>query len=182
MRSTSSADVAVMNGGGIRMGIKKGEIRLKDIFSVLPFDNYIVVVKLKGRQIIAAIEHGLSGIEESRGRFPQISGMTLRFSPSAPRGNRVKEVRIGAVPLDPDREYAVATNDFLAAGGDGYKVFAEAIEPSRRPQAEVGMMKGEKIVFSDSGRWLRDLVAEFIREKGAVAPGTEGRIVEVGGQ
>jgi len=44
------------------------------------------------------------------------------------------------------------------------------------------MMKGEKVVFSDAGRWLRDVVAEFIREKGKIAPGTEGRITEVEGK
>jgi 2',3'-cyclic-nucleotide 2'-phosphodiesterase (5'-nucleotidase family) len=182
MRGAAKTDAAVMNGGGIRMSIRKGEIRLKDIYSVLPFDNYILAVRLSGRQIMEALEHGLSGIEESRGRFPQISGMTIRFSPSAPRGKRVKEIRIGGVAVDPDREYTVATNDFLAAGGDGYKIFAEVFESSRRLEAESGMRKGEKIVFSGSGRWLRDLVAEFIRGKKEIAPVTDGRIAEVEGR
>jgi 2',3'-cyclic-nucleotide 2'-phosphodiesterase (5'-nucleotidase family) len=178
MRSASKAEVAIMNGGGIRMSIKKGEIRLKDLHSVLPFDNFIVVIKLSGKQIVEALEQGLSGIEEGKGRFPQISGMTLHYSPFAPKGKRVKEVQVAGVPVDPNREYTVATNDFLAAGGDGYKAFGDAI----RAPADGGIRKGEKAVYNDSGRWLRDEVAEYIREKGKVAPREEGRIREVAGK
>jgi 2',3'-cyclic-nucleotide 2'-phosphodiesterase (5'-nucleotidase family) len=182
MRAASQADATIINGGGIRTSIKKGEIRVKDVYSVLPFDNYIVAVRLTGKQILGALDHGLSGIEEGEGRFPQVSGMTIGFSPSAPKGKRVKEVRIGGLPIDPGREYSVATNDFLAAGGDGYRAFGEAVKSSRDFEVVGGMMKGEKVVFSDSGRWLRDVVAEFIREKGKIAPGTEGRITEVEGK
>ena len=182
MRAASQADATIINGGGIRTSIKKGEIRVKDVYSVLPFDNYIVAVRLTGKQIRGALEHGLSGIEEGEGRFPQVSGMAIRFSPSAPKGKRVKEVRIGGLPIDPGREYSVATNDFLAAGGDGYRGFGEAVKSSRDFEVVGGMTKGEKVVFSDAGRWLRDVVAEFIREKGKIAPGTEGRIAEVEGE
>ena len=179
MRSASKAQVTIINGGGIRTSIKKGEIRVKDVYSVLPFDNYIVAIKLTGKQIIEALEHGLSGIEEGEGRFPQISGMRFRYSSGSPKGKRIKEVYLAGVPIDPAQEYSVATNDFLAAGGDGYKAFGEAVKSSRDFAVVGGMMKGEKVVFSDSGRWLRDVVAEYIREKGKIAPQTEGRITEV---
>jgi 2',3'-cyclic-nucleotide 2'-phosphodiesterase (5'-nucleotidase family) len=179
MRSVSKAEVTIINGGGIRTSIRKGEIRVKDVYSVLPFDNYIVAIKLTGKQIVEALEHGLSGIEEGEGRFPQISGMRLRYSLAGPKGKRVKEVHLAGIPLDPNQEYSVATNDFLAAGGDGYKAFGEAVKSSRDFAVVGGMMKGEKVVFSDSGRWLRDVVVEYIREKGEISPTAEGRIAEV---
>ena len=179
MRAASKADVTIINGGGLRTSIKKGEIRVKDVYSVLPFDNYIVAIKLTGKQIVEALEHGLSGIEEGEGRFPQISGMTLSYSFPGPEGKRVKEVHIAGIPINPNQEYSVATNDFLAAGGDGYKAFGEAVKSSRDFSVVGGMMKGEKVVFSDSGRWLRDVVVEHIRQKGEIAPKTEGRIAEV---
>lgn len=81
--------------------------------------------------------------------------------------------------IDFDREYVVATNDFLAAGGDGYKAFGEAIKSSRDFSVMGGMMKGEKVVYSDSGRWLRDVVVEYIKELKRIAPTVEGRIVEI---
>ena len=179
MRSLSGADAAIINGGGIRVSIRKGEVRVKDIYSALPFDNYIVAIKLTGKQIKEALEHGVSGIENEEGRFPQVSGLTFKFSPFAKRGSRVKEISIAGKPVPSDGEYIIATNDFMAVGGDGYKAFGEAIKSSKDLSVMGGMMKGEKIVYSDSSRWLRDVVVEYIREKKKIAPEVEGRIIEI---
>jgi 5'-nucleotidase / UDP-sugar diphosphatase len=179
MRQASNADVALINGGTIRTNMNRGEVRIKDVYSVLPFDNYIVAIKLTGIQLAEALEHGVSGIEEGEGRFPQVAGLTFTYSPSAPKGSRIREILIAGKPLDPGRGYSVATNDFLAVGGDGYRSFAEAVKSSKTFSVVGGMLQGEKVVYSDSGRWLRDVVVEYIREKGAIAPGREGRITEV---
>lgn len=168
MRYTSGADVTIINGGGIRASIKKGELRVKDVYSVLPFENYIVAIKLTGKQIREALEYGVSGVEDEEGGFPQVSGLTFEYSPSERKGLRIKKVSIQGKLIDLDKEYIVATNDFLAAGGDGYKVFAEA-----------GMMKGEKLVYNSSGQWLRDTVFEYIKGMKRVAPKVEGRIIEI---
>lgn len=179
VRHASSADMALINGGGIRTGIKKGGIRLKDIYSVLPFDNYIVAVKLTGRQIRESLEHGVSAVEEGAGRFPQVSGISFKYSRSSPAGSRVTEILIKGDPLDPGRDYVVATNDFLAAGGDGYKAFGEAVRASRDFEVIGGMMKGEMLIYINSGTWLRDVAADYIREKKIIAPVVNGRITEV---
>ncbi len=179
MRRTSGADVTLINGGGIRTSIKKGEMRVRDIYSVLPFDNYIVAIKVAGRQIKEALEHGVSAVEDEEGRFPQVSGLSFKYSPSEERGSRIEEISVTGHPIDFDREYIVATNDFLAVGGDGYKAFGEAIKSSRDFSVIGGMMKGEKVVYSESGKWLRDVVVEYIREKKRIAPLIEGRIIEI---
>jgi len=179
MRHASGADVTIINGGGIRTSIKKGEIRVKDIYSVSPFDNYIVAIKLTGKQIREALEYGVSAVEEEEGRFPQVSGLSFKYSPSTKRGSRVQEVLIAGKPIDPDQEYIVATNDFLAAGGDGYKAFGEAIKTSKDFSIIGGMMKGEKLAYSDSGRWLRDVVVDYLKEMRRIAPKVESRIIEV---
>jgi 2',3'-cyclic-nucleotide 2'-phosphodiesterase (5'-nucleotidase family) len=168
-----------MNGGGIRASIREGEIRVKDIYTALPFDNYIVAIRLTGRQIGEALEHGVSTVEEEEGRFPQVSGLTFAYSRSGKKGLRIKEIFVAGEPINPDRDYIVATNDFLAVGGDKYKIFSEAIKVSKDYSIIGGAMKGEKIVYSDSGRWLRDVVVEYIKEKRRVAPGVEGRIREI---
>jgi 5'-nucleotidase/UDP-sugar diphosphatase len=179
MRHTSGADITLINGGGIRTSIKKGVVRVKDVYSVLPFDNYIVAIKLTGKQIREALEHGVSGVEEEEGRFPQVSGLAFKYSPSKKRGARIKEIFVAGRPIQLDKDYVVATNDFLAAGGDGYRAFGEAIQSSRNFSILGGMIKGEKVVYSESGRWLRDVVAGYIREKKKIAPKVEGRIVEI---
>jgi 2',3'-cyclic-nucleotide 2'-phosphodiesterase (5'-nucleotidase family) len=179
MRETAGADVAIINGGGIRASVKKGEVMMKDIYSVLPFDIYIVAIKLTGKQIREALEHGVSAIEERAGRFPQVSGLRFEYSTSEKIGSRVKNIFIADKPLDPEKEYTVATNDFLAAGGDGYKAFGEAVRSSKDFAIVGGAMKGEKLVYSDSGRWLRDVVISYIKEKERIAPKIEGRIIEI---
>jgi 2',3'-cyclic-nucleotide 2'-phosphodiesterase (5'-nucleotidase family) len=179
MKAISGAEVAVINGGGIRSSIKKGEIKVKDVYNVLPFDNYNVAIKLTGKQIWETLEHGVSAVEEEEGRFPQVSGLTFKYSPSEPKGSRVKEVFVADQPVSLNRDYTVATNDFLAAGGDDFKTFGEAVKSSRDFAVIGGMMKGEKVVYSDSGRWLRDVMVEYIKGKEKIAPTVEGRIKEV---
>jgi len=179
MRHASGADVAIINGGTIRTSIKKGDVKVKNVYSVLPFDNYIVAIRLTGKQIKEALEHGVSAIEEGAGRFPQVSGLSFQYKKSAKAGERINEILIADKPIDPAKEYIVATNDFLAAGGDDYKVFGEAIKASRDFPIIGGVMKGEKVIYSDSGRWLRDVVIEYIKEKKRIVPTVEGRITEI---
>jgi 2',3'-cyclic-nucleotide 2'-phosphodiesterase (5'-nucleotidase family) len=149
------------------------------VYSILPFDNYIVAIKLTGKQVREALEHGVSAVEEGEGRFPQVSGLFFKYSPSEKKGSRIKEISVSSRPVDLDRKYVVATNDFLTVGGDGYKGFGEAIQSSRDFSVVGGMIKGEKVVYSDSGRWLRDVVVEYIKERKRIAPKREGRIIEI---
>lgn len=161
VRRSSGADVALINGGGIRAGVRKGPVRLKDLYAALPFENYVVVLELTGRQLLQALEHGVSWVAEGQGGFPQVSGLRFTWSPARESGRRVRAVFVGDEPLEPDRRYRVATHDFLAAGGDGYRIFLEA-RPGRTPP----------------GRRVRDLVAEFLRRAETCAPPPTGRILE----
>ncbi len=179
LRRTAGADAALINGGAIRTGIRKGDVRLRDVYSVLPFENYVVAVRLTGRRILEALEHGVSSVEEGAGRFPQVSGLSFRYSRSAPPGSRVREVRVGGRPVDLDAEYSVATLDFLAIGGDGYTAFGDAVRASRDFSMVGGVLKGEKMVYSDPGRWVRDVVRKEIEQGAAFPAGAGGRIAEV---
>jgi 2',3'-cyclic-nucleotide 2'-phosphodiesterase (5'-nucleotidase family) len=179
IRSVAKADASIINGGGIRASVPKGPIYIKSIYTAIPFDNYIVAIRLTGGQIREALEHGVAGVENGAGSFPQVSGISFAYSPLASPGARVREVRIGGKPLDPAKEYMVATNDFLAAGGDGYAFFGDAIKASKDFAVVGGILKGEKLVFSDSGHWLRDLVIDYLREKKTITPLTDNQIKEL---
>jgi 5'-nucleotidase / UDP-sugar diphosphatase len=179
MRKTSRADAAIVNGGSIRTSIKLGQMRVSDVYAAVPFDNYIVAVKLTGQQIRDSLEHGVSAVENKEGRFPQISGLAFTYDRLAPKGSRVQEVFIGGNLLVAGRAYTVATNDFLAAGGDGYKAFGDAVKSSKDYAVIGGAIKGDKLVYSDSGRWLRDVVIDFIKTQKEISPKVEGRIREV---
>jgi len=155
--------IAFINGGGVRASMAKGPATMGAILVVLPFQNALATLKLKGRDIRAALEHGLSLVEEGAGRFPQISGMRFVWDPNRPRGGRVVsiEVRAGAgwAPLKDEVVYKVATIDYLRGGGDGYKVFKEkAIAPY------------------DGGVNLEDVVAEYIAAHSPMRGIRDGRI------
>lgn len=179
IRQTTGADISLINGGSIRTSIPRGAIRAKDIYNVLPFDNYLVAIKLTGKQIAEALEHGVSGVEENGGRFPQVSGLRFSYARAASAGSRIKEVMVGDNPLQPDREYIVGTNDFIAAGGDGYKAFGEAIRASKDFAVVGGMLKGERLVYNDAGRWLRDVLMTYIEAQKSISTVVDGRIKEI---
>ena len=179
IREKAGSDAALINGGSIRTSINKGRIEVGNIYSVLPFDNYIVAMRMTGKQLRDAVEHGVAGVENEEGAFPQISGFSFTYTRNAPKGERVKEVLVAGKPLEPDRHYTVATQDFLAAGGDGYTSFGDAVKSSKDFSVMGGAMKGENLVYSDAGRWLRDVVMDYIKAKKKVAPSVEGRIKEL---
>lgn len=179
MKEAAGADGAIINGGTIRTSAPKGILKVSDIYSIVPFDNYIVAIRLTGQQIRDTLEHGVSAIADDAGRFPQVSGIRFTFQPSKKTGSRVGDIFIGNAPLDPEKDYTIATNDFLAAGGDGFRAFGAAVRSSRDYAVVGGAMRGEKLLYSNAGKWLRDVVIDRIRASGVIAPVVEGRIREV---
>lgn len=157
MRILSGADIALTNGGGIRASIDIGEITIEEVLEVLPFGNTVVVKELKGSEIISCLEHGTSKYPEANGSFPHVSGLSYTIDVAKPLGQRITDVTIGGRALISNQRYTVATNDFMASGGDGYTWFA--------PAKNAGELGG-----------LDEVLAEYIKSKGIIAPKTEGRI------
>ena len=163
MREAVGADVALTNGGGIRGNTEYApgtELTRRTILTELPFGNKTMKLAVSGETILAALENGLSQVENSAGRFPHVSGMSVVADVSQPAGSRVKSVTIGGAPLDPAKTYTFATNDYMAGGGDGYT-----------------MLRGAERVFSETdAKLMANDVMVYIRAKGEVAPAVEGRL------
>lgn len=163
MRSAVGADVAITNGGGIRADREYDaghELTRKDVLSELPFGNLTLKLEVTGADIVAALENGLQSFPDATGRFPQVSGLTVVFNPDKPAGERVVSVKVGDADLDPNATYSLATNDYMARGGDGYTMF-------------VG--KPNLISLTDAKLMANDVMA-YVRQQGEVAPTVEGRI------
>src|SRR5690606_6051096 len=111
--------------GGIRASIDIGEITKGDIITVLPFGNFVVTLDVTGADIVAALQHGAGDYPDAKGAFPQVAGLSFAIDETKPKGEKVHSVFINGQPVEPDRIYTVATNDFLAAGGDEYLMFAK---------------------------------------------------------
>jgi 2',3'-cyclic-nucleotide 2'-phosphodiesterase (5'-nucleotidase family) len=127
MVEATGADVAFTNGGGIRASIPAGDVTRGDIITVLPFNNTVVVIEVTGQDIYDALEWGYSRLPESNGGFPQTANMGIVYSRFSDPGNRIKRVLINGKVVDRNATYRLATNDFMAAGGDGYTMFNKPI-------------------------------------------------------
>ena len=163
IRLAVGADVALTNGGGIRAGkVYPPGTRLtrRDILSELPFGNKTVLLELTGDELRAALENGFSEIEKTSGRFPQVSGLKVVYDPRRPPGARVMEVHHDGVALDPDGKYTLATNDFMARGGDGYRMFAD-----KTP-----------LIEARAGTLMASQVIDYITARGTIAPRAQGRL------
>ncbi|OGF13744.1 MAG: hypothetical protein A2W00_03725 [Candidatus Eisenbacteria bacterium RBG_16_71_46] len=116
MREGVHADVAMQNTGGLRADLREGPITRGDIYEVMPFDNTIYTLELSGREVEQALEDGLA-----TNRVTQVSGLRYGFDPDAPAGERVTSLTLAdGSPLPLERVYRVATNNFMATGGDSY--------------------------------------------------------------
>ena len=152
-REASGADLALLNGGSIRTDIRKGKITLEQVYTLLPFDNQIVTMDLSGAQIRQILEQNASSTHQKL----QVSGLTVRYDLTQPAGRQAAEIEVGGQPLEDVRTYRMATNDFLAAGGDAYTTFKA----------------GANLVY---GELVRDVFSAYLERKSPVRPQIENRI------
>ena len=164
MRIAVGSDIALTNGGGIRGDTiypAGSEITGKLVLTELPFGNKTVKLALSGARIREALEHGVGKV--GSGAFPHVSGLSFSFDASKPKGGRVGEIAVGGAPLEDEKTYTLATNDFLAKGGDRYAMFEEA----------------ERRIHERDGSFMAAQVMEFVETVGTVSPAVEGRIVRL---
>lgn len=169
LRAATGADVALLNGGGFRGNHVYPEgsaITERLILSELPFLNRALVLEVSDKALRAAIEAGLAGAENEVGRFPQVSGMTIRADLTRPDGDRVVSLLVGGASVDPDKLYRLATNDFLARGGDGYTALVGA----------------RMIVGPNDALLVSRHVVDHIRKLGTVSAKLEGRVIVARGR
>lgn len=146
-------DIAVTNGGGLRETIAKGKpITKGNVIAVLPFGNTISQIQVSGQQVLDMFEKSLGSILqvdkdgkkvldengqpllEPSGGFLQVSGVKVYYDTNLPSGKRVLAIQVKNRTtsrydlLDLAKTYYLATNDFLAAGGDGYTMLGGARE------------------------------------------------------
>jgi 2',3'-cyclic-nucleotide 2'-phosphodiesterase (5'-nucleotidase family) len=182
LRLRYGTDVAVTNSGGLRDALTcppagggsgfcptlappPNQITRGQVLAVLPFGNVVTTVTVTGAELKAVLENGISRMPAVDGRFPQVSGMCLRYDISAPAGSRVTSVvRQGAdgactataVDLTAATSYTLAENDFMANGGDGYPVL-------------IGRSVTREI--------MDQVLADHVTATSPLAPTIQGRIV-----
>lgn len=181
MRLTYGTDFAITNSGGLRDRLTcpdagggtgfcppappSNQITRGQVLAVLPFGNIVVTLSLNGAELKSFLENGVASMPGANGRFPQVSGMCFTYDISAPVGSRVtgavRQAADGsctgaAVDLTATATYTVATNDFMANGGDGYpNVYGRSVTRDIMDQ----------------------VLANYVTANSPVAPSIQGRIV-----
>lgn len=150
-----SADMALVNAGGVRDSLVEGPISVADALSLMPFGNTIYSLILSGAQIKLTLEHGVNNDD---GSFPYVGGARYEADMTKPGGERVTKIEMlgtdGTLqPLDPNNTYRVVTNSFLANGGDGYAMLPSMITPD-----------------SDTGFVDSQVFMDFVKEKKTLTP------------
>jgi 5'-nucleotidase/UDP-sugar diphosphatase len=148
-------DLVFVNAGSLRTPLRKGPITLKAIFEMLPYDNAIIMLTLKGSDV-RALFAAAAALPAGKGAFPSIAGASFAFSRSA---KQIVSLKIGGKELNDNKLYRVATHSYLASGGDGYSTFKN----------------GTNIL--NTSILLRDAMVDHIKPLKALRPQTDGRIL-----
>lgn len=154
MRLQANADVALQNAGGLRADVPEGPVTKGDVLDALPFLNTNVVCEMTGAQLREVLEQGLS---LERGMI-QVSGLRATYDLTRPVGRRLLDLRVGGRAVEDARVYRVATNSFMAQGGDLYHTFT-------------------RVKQADTGVSLADVVMSYFRERGVVEVPQSGRLL-----
>jgi 2',3'-cyclic-nucleotide 2'-phosphodiesterase (5'-nucleotidase family) len=158
MLAKTGAEGVITNGGGIRASIQKGTIVRGDVISVLPFGNYVIVKEVTGQDLKDALENGVQSYPSARGAFPHVAGFTFKFDPTKEIGDKVYDVTFtNGEKLDLTRTYNIATNDFMAVGGDQYESFV-----------------GKKTV--NEYETIEEILGAYIKENGITHKTVDGRV------
>lgn len=164
LREYYGADVAFINSGSIR-GERLYEagtiLTRKDIQSELPFLSESRFINVTGKQLLEAMENGLSLMEVVKGRFLQVSGMKASYCPTAFPGKRVRSITVGGAPLNPKEIYTLATDDYLTNGGDGFTMLKDL--------SSVNGNQDSLVIWT--------IVRAYIEKHREVSPKVEGRLV-----
>ena len=162
---------------------EKGQISQLDLETAFRFNNGLSLVTVTGTQLNALLEHGVAGVENRLGQFPQVGGLTFAYDPSRPAGERVTDIVIedaGGAAAGTDRvvlkaggqlnaaaaarSYRMVTLGFLALGGDGYPFpkegSAEFAALNLRDLTQKGVRQG-RFTFADEGS-EQDALAEYL--------------------
>jgi 2',3'-cyclic-nucleotide 2'-phosphodiesterase (5'-nucleotidase family) len=163
MRGEVGADMTIINAGGIRGDrvYPAGQLTRRTLVGISPFGNVICKIAVPGHVILSALENGASRLPASDGRFPQVSGLTIKVAAAAAAGRRITEVLIGGQRLDPDKTYTVATTDYQLKGGDGYSMFRDQ----------------RVIVGPEGGPLIATAIEKYVAARGEINPVADGRIV-----
>lgn|GEM_PF-22554 len=164
MARVGEAQIAVTNGGGLRRGFEKGEITMGLMYELMPFDNTIVTLNIKGADLKRVIEHGIMAQGFKPGQF---YGLKVYYDKDAEANSRIKGMTLlDGTPIEMDKYYKVVTNDFIVDKGDQYDFTgAKDIVDTGKP------------IRDEMAALLKSMTAEELRALEAIASKPEEMMI-----
>lgn len=165
-RAVTGAEVALVNGGSVRSNTTygPGPLTRQDVLAISPFENPVVKVRVDGKTLKQALEHGFSQSHElESGQFPQVSGLRVVYDPTRPVGQRVVSAKVNGSFLNPCQSYTVAITTYVLGGGDGYAMFKDA----------------EVLSDLESAPLAPNVLLRAVSAQPSIAPQVEGRLQRV---
>ncbi|HOG44960.1 MAG TPA: bifunctional UDP-sugar hydrolase/5'-nucleotidase, partial [bacterium] len=143
-----SVDVALQNAGGVRKSLKKGDVTFGEVADTLPFFNNVMLFKISGADLVSALKNSVDNVFSGihLGSFPYLAGMEFEITDRNVDNFKIIENGIPK-PVDPERIYTVATDSYIAQGGNGYEIFGNIKEKEMTPFI------------------VSDIFSEYIKEK-----------------
>lgn len=160
LAAAPGADCAISNGGNVRTSLPAGDITKGDLLAVLPFENTICVLEVTGQDIADALAYGTDAYPGTAGKFPNVANMTYELVKKDDK-YVVENITVGGEPIDLEKTYKLATNDFMAIGGDGYEMLAD------KPEIMVGGLLVDA---------FEAYIQELSGDKGSFSAEADGRI------
>lgn len=158
LAAAKEAQIGFMNAGGIRTGLKQGQVTYANLFSVQPFGNTLVTMDLTGAQLKQVLEQQWYGPQRI---MPVSKGFSYTWDATGPMDGRVKTMMLNGTPIDPAATYRVVLSNYLAGGGDGMTVFKSGANRK------------------DTGVVDVDALAAYVKASGTVTPPVPDRITQV---
>ena len=159
-------DFSVINGGIIRGGLENGEVTAEDIRRILPFEHFLYVVQLKGSAVQKLFEEAAAQNQGADGFLQVSSGISLSLEyDETGRNGKLLQLLVDGAPVDPERTYTVAVNDFLLNGGDGYTAFQSRLYEynTRVPVSEAVAAAAANLAATSSGGALQTEAAQLLQ-------------------
>lgn len=154
MREELKVDIAIQNSGGIRKSLNAGPIRVRDIWEISPFGNAFVIFGVTGKELRSMLEWQIDG----RGEFCDMSGVVCKYNGNLPYGKRIKDITVNGKPLDEEKVYVVATNNYAAAQLPALFGLQREVKVKGTPFVDhdffVDVIKKRKVISGETREWL----------------------------
>ena len=152
LRRYGKTDLGLVNTFGVRADIPAGPLTYGDLYKVMPFDNKVMKVSVRGTELRKLAEGALGDTV-----FLQFSGAEIVYDPKAPAGQRLKSMKVGGVPVKYDQVYTITTLDFLVRAGRDFKTI-------------------DKQILEAPSVLVRDLLVQDVKSRGTISASTDGRL------